>query len=93
MDKDYKEEHTKTLMKLKKIADNDNIVLPSIKNSYDNPTLMESKKYYYNTESVIKNGRDYDSNKKRIKTGDEDESKTRSFNGSRYASGSNSVDK
>jgi hypothetical protein len=93
MDKDYKEEHTKTLMKLKKIADNDNIVLPSIKNSYDNPTLMESKKYYYNTESVIKNGRDYDSNKKRIKTGDEDESRTRSFNGSRYASGSNSVDK
>ena len=67
MDKDFKEGHTKTLMKLKKIADNDNIVLPSIKNSYDNPTLMESKKYYYNTES--------------------------SFNGSRYASGTNSVDK
>ena len=86
MDKDFKEGHTKTLMKLKKIADNDNIVLPSIKNSYNNPTLMESKKYYYNTESSIRNA--YDTSK-RIRTGDED----KSFNGSRYASGTNSVDK
>ena len=92
MDKDYQEEHTKTLMKLKKIADNDNIVLPSIKNSYENPTLMESKKYY-NTESGLKSGKENESSMNRLKSVDEDESKTRSFYGSKYASGSNSVDK
>ena len=85
MDKDYQEEHTKTLMKLKKIADNENIVLPSIKNSYENPTLMESRKYY-NTESGLKSGKESDSNMNRLRSVDEDESKTRSFYGSNYAS-------
>ena len=63
MDKDYKEEHIKTLMKLKKIGDNENIVLPPIKNSHDNPTLMESKKYYF-TEEGTRNGKDIESKNK-----------------------------
>ena len=62
MDKDYNEEHIKMLNKLKRISDN--IVLPPIKNSYDNPTSMESKKYYF-TESGQRSGRDYESNKNR----------------------------
>ena len=66
MDKDYKEEHLKTLMKIKKIGENDNIVLPPIKNSHDNPTLMESKKYYNNTESGSKSRKDYESNGNKI---------------------------
>ena len=92
MDKQYQEEHTKTLMKLKKIAENDNVVLPPIKNSHDNPTLMESKKYY-NTESGLKSGKDYESNGNKIKSVDENESGTGSFNDSRKGSGTNSVDK
>ena len=92
MDKDFQEEHTKTLMKLRKIGDNENVVLPPIKNSHDNPTLMESKKYY-NTESGLKSGKDYESNGNKIKSVDENESGTGSFNDSRKGSGTNSVDK
>ena len=94
MDKDFKEEHTKTLMKLKKIGENENIVLPSIKNSHDNPTLMESQKYY-NTESGIGSRKDYESNENKNKSIDEDESNLGSFyhtKGSK-GSGTNSVEK
>ena len=83
MDKDFQEEHTKALNKLKKIGDNENVVLPSIKNSYDNPTLMESKKYY-NTETALrmtKTGKEYENSSNRMKSVDEDESNTRSLNG------------
>ena len=91
MDRDYQEEHTKTLMKLRKVGDNENVVLPPIKNSHDNPTLMESKKYY-NTDSGSggKSGKEYESN--RMKSVDENESGNRSFDGSK-GSGTNSVDK
>ena len=89
MDKDYKEEHLKTLMKIKKIGENDNIVLPPIKNSHDNPTLMESKKYYF-TESGLKSGRDYES---KIKSDDEEEYGSDSFYDTGKGSGTNSEDK
>lgn len=94
MDKDFQEEHTKTLMKLRKIGDNENVVLPPIKNSHDNPTLMESKKYY-NTESGsgAKSGKDYESNNNRMKSEDEDESGNRSYYGTNKGSGTNSEDK
>ena len=90
MDKDFKEEHIKTLMKLRKIGDNENVVLPQIKSSHDNPTYMESKKYY-NTESGLRNGKEYESNK--MRSVDEDESGSRSFYNSRGGSGTNSLDK
>ena len=80
MDKDYQEEHTKTLLKLRKIGENENVVLPPIRNSHDNPTLMESKKYYNNTESGTKSRRDYESNGNRIKNFDENVSGIASFN-------------
>ena len=92
MDKDFQEEHTKTLMKLKKIGDNENIVLPPIKNSHHNPTLMESKKYY-NTESGLKSGKDYESNGYKMKSVDENDSGDKSFEHSVKGSGSNSIDK
>ena len=94
MDKDYHVEHTKTLMKLRKIGENENVVLPPIKNSHDNPTLMETKKYF-NTESGLggRSGKDYESNINRKKSEDEDESGNRSFDESNKGSGTNSVDK
>ena len=95
MDKDFQEEHTKTLMKLKKIQENDNIVLPMIKNTHDNPLSMETKKYY-NTESGLglKGSKYCESNMNKIKSIDEDESNgSRSFYNTRKGSGTNSVDK
>ena len=89
MDKEFKEEHTKTLMKLKKIGDNENIVLPPIKNSHDNPTLIESKNYKF-TESAQKSGKDYES---KNRSDDEDISGSASFYATRKASGTNSEDK
>jgi len=88
MDKDFQEEHTKTLMKLRKIGENENVVLPPIKNGHDNPTLMESKKYY-NTESGtgFKSRKENDSSVNKLKSVDEDESGNRSFDGT------NSIDK
>ncbi len=90
MDKDFHEEHTKTLMKLKKIGENENVVLPPIKNSYDFPTYMESKKYN-NTESGLefaKSRKEYESNMNKMKNVDEEESNSRSFYGSRNESDS-----
>ena len=94
MDQDYKEEHTKTLMKLRKIGENENVVLPPIKNSHDNPTLMETKKYF-NTESGSgpRSGKDNESNINRKKSEDDGEEGNRSFNGSNEGSGTTSVDK
>ena len=92
MDRDFQEEHTKTVMKLKKIQENENVVLPPIKNSHDNPTLMETKKYY-NTESGLKSGKDNESNSRNKSDDDDDESNSRSLYNTRKGSGTNSVDK
>ena len=81
----------KAQSKLRKIQENENVVLPPIKNSHDNPTLMESKKYF-NTEYGQKSGKDNDSSNK-LKSVDEDESGNKSFIGSGKGSGTNSVDK
>ena len=66
MDKNYNIDHKKVLMKLSKIRDNENIVLPSIKNSTDNPSVIEYNKYY-NTESVLRS-KDGDSFHKNMKS-------------------------
>ena len=79
MDKDFREEHTKTLMKLKKIGENEYVVLPNIKSP-----IIDSKKYY-NTESGL--------NGNKMKSVDESESGGRSFYNSRKGSGTNSIDK
>ena len=84
MDKFFNEEHLKTVMKLRKIGDNEYVVLPPLKNSHD----LDSKKYY-NTDIGLK--REYESNK--MKSVDEDESGSRSFYNSKMNSGSNSEDK
>ncbi len=96
MDKDFKEEHIKTMNKLKKIQEHENVVLPPIKNSHDNPTMLETKKYY-NTESGLKSGKDNESNSRNKSEDEDDESNSRSFyntgKGSGAGSGTNSVDK
>ena len=96
MDKDFKEEHTKTMNKLKKIQEHENVVLPPIKNSHDNPTMLETKKYY-NTESGLKSGKDNESKSRNKSEDEDDESNSRSFyntgKGSGAGSGTNSVDK
>ena len=90
MDKDFQEEHTKTLMQLKKIGNNENVVLPTIKSTHDNPGLMESKKYY-NTESGLRKETEINGNK--MKSVDESESGRNSFYNSRKGSGGESIDK
>jgi hypothetical protein len=92
MDRDFQEEHAKTVMKLKKIQENENVVLPPIKNSHDNPTLMETKKYY-NTESGLKSGKDNESNSRNKSDDEDDESNSRSLYNTGKGSGTNSVDK
>ena len=86
MDKFFSEEHPKTLMKLRKIGDNEYMVLPPLKNTHDNP--MESRKYY-STDIGLK--KEYETNK--MKSVDENESGSRSFYNSKGGSGANSVDK
>ena len=92
MDKDFQEEHIKTVLKLKKIGENENVVLPPIRNSHDNPTLMESKKYYNNTESGSKSRMDSESNGNKMKNFDENVSGIASFNNTKN-SRNNSQDK
>ena len=70
MDKNYSIEHKKVLMKLSKIRENENIVLPAIKSTNENPSVLEYNKYY-NTESAL-----------RSKDGDSYHNKMRSINGS-----------
>ena len=70
MDKNYSIEHKKVLMKLSKIRENENIVLPAIKSTNENPSVLEYNKYY-NTESAL-----------RSKDSDSYHNKMRSINGS-----------
>ena len=44
MDKNFKEEHSKSLLKLKKIGEHDNIILPRIKKGSPNPHSVEPQK-------------------------------------------------
>ena len=70
MDKNYNIDHKKVLSKLSKIRANENIILPAIKSSTDNPSVIEYNKYY-NTESAL-----------RSKDGDSTHNKQKSVNGS-----------
>ena len=66
MDKNYSIEHKKVLMKLSKIQNNENIILPAIKSSNENPSVTEFNKYY-NTESVLRS-KDGDSYHNKMKS-------------------------
>jgi len=61
MDKNFNTEHIKAMMKLRKIGENENVVLPQIKSSSDNPSVFDYHKYYNNTESVLRSGKDDES--------------------------------
>ena len=57
MEKNFDTTHAKYVQKLRKLGPGENIVLPLIKNTKENPMFLESKKYYKTEGS--KNG-DYD---------------------------------
>ena len=61
MDKNFNTEHIKAMMKLRKIRENENVVLPQIKSSSDNPSVFEFHKYYNNTDSILRSGKDDES--------------------------------
>ncbi len=92
MDKNYNEEHIKVLMKLKKIGENENVVLPNIKNSNDNPSTFDFHKYYYSTSSKMRSKKDDESNAKNMKSINAS-SVSNTYYGNNKNSGTNSVDK
>ena len=93
MDKNYKEEHTKVLMKLKKIGENENVVLPNIKNSNDNPSAFDFHKYYYSTSSNIRSKKDNESNTKNMKSINASSVSNTYYGNNNNDCGTNSVDK
>lgn len=92
MDKHYNKEHIKAIMKLRKIGENENVVLPPIKSSSDNPSVFEFHKYYNSTESALKSGKDNESNIKNMKSINAS-SVSNTYYGHNKDSGTNSVDK
>ena len=92
MDKNYNEEHIKVLMKLKKIGENENVVLPNIKNSNDNPSTFDFHKYYYSTSSNMRSKKDDESNAKNMKSINAS-SVSNTYYGNNKDCGTNSVDK
>jgi len=92
MDKNYNEEHLKVLMKLKKIGENENVVLPNIKNSIDNPNGFDFHKYYYSTASNMRSRKDDESNGKNMKSINAS-SVSNTYYGNNKDSGNNSIDK
>jgi hypothetical protein len=92
MDKNYNEEHIKVLMKLKKIGENENVVLPNIKNSNENPSTFDFHKYYYSTSSNMRSKKDDESNAKNMKSINAS-SVSNTYYGNNKDCGTNSVDK
>ena len=93
MDKNYNEEHIKVLMKLKKIGENENVVLPNIKNSNDNPSAFDFHKYYYSTSSNMRSKKDDESNAKNMKSINASSVSNTYYGNNNKDSRSNSVDK
>jgi len=91
MDQNFNTEHAKAIMKLRKIRENENIVLPQIKSSSDNPSVFDFHKYYNNTESIIRSGKDDDSTTNKIKKNTNSEFNT--YYGNNKDSRTDSVDK
>ena len=82
----------KVLMKLKKIGENENVVLPNIKNSIDNPNGFDFHKYYYSTASNMRSRKDDESNGKNMKSINAS-SVSNTYYGNNKDSGTNSIDK
>ena len=93
MDKNYNEEHIKVLMKLKKIGENENVVLPQIKSSSDNPSVFEFHKYYNNTDSILRSGKDDESVVNKMKSINASSVSNTYYGNNNRDSGTNSVDK
>ena len=92
MDKNYNEEHIKVLMKLKKIGENENVVLPNIKNSNDSPSAFDFHKYY-STSSNMRSKKDDESNAKHMKSNNASSVSNTYYGNNNKDCGTNSVDK
>ena len=93
MDKNFNTEHIKAMMKLRKIRENENVVLPQIKSSSDNPSVFDYHKYYNNTESVLRSGKDDESIANKIKGINASSESNTYYGHNRKDSGTNSIDK
>ena len=93
MDKNFNTEHIKAMMKLRKIGENENVVLPQIKSSSDNPSVFDYHKYYNNTESVLRSGKDDESIANKIKGINASSESNTYYGHNRKDSGTNSIDK
>ena len=92
LDENFQTEHGYVIKKLRKIKDNENILLPQIKSSNDNPSVFDFHKFYNTTESMARNGKDDDSmmNKMKSKNGSFD---SNTYNGNIKDSKTNPDDK
>lgn len=68
MDKNFNTEHLKAILKLRKIKDNENVILPAIKSSSDNPSVFDFHKIYNGTEPIIRSGKDEESMRNRLRS-------------------------
>ena len=93
MDQNYNTEHVKALMKLRKIGENENVVLPQIKNSSDNPSIFDYHKIYSNTESVFRSAKDNESNTNKMKNVNGSSVSNTYYGNHNKDSGTDSVDK
>ena len=93
MDKNFNTEHIKAMMKLRKIGENENVVVPQIKSSSDNPSVFDYHKYYNNTESVLRSGKDDESIANKIKGINASSESNTYYGHNRKDSGTNSIDK
>ena len=94
MDKNYNEEHIKVLMKLKKIGENENVVLPNIKNSGDSHNGLDLHKIYCSTDSNMRSKKDDESNNnKNMKSINASSVSNTYYGNNNRDSGTNSVDK
>ena len=93
MDQNYNTEHVKALMKLRKIGENENVVLPQIKNSSDNPSIFDYHKIYSNTESVFRSAKDNESNTNKMKNVNGSSVSNTYYENHNKDSGTDSVDK
>ena len=92
MDYNFNTEHVKAIMKLRKIRENENILLPQIKSANDNQSVLDFLKYFSSTESALRSRKDDESNINKMRSINAS-SVSNTYYGNNKDSGTNSVDK
>lgn len=92
MDKNFNTEHVKAIMKLRKIRENENVVLPQIKSASENLSVFDFHKIYNGTESAMRSRKDAESSINKMRSINAS-SVSNTYYGINKDSGTNSVDK